>query len=137
MTVSNLSAVNAALNTISCLFLITGYILIKNRKISAHRFVMLSAFTISVLFFISYLIYHHYVGSVPYPHYDWTRPVYFTILISHIILAVVMIPLILTTIWYALKERFQKHKNLVKWTWPIWFYVSLTGLVIYLMLYQR
>jgi putative membrane protein len=137
VNISDLSTVNAILNGLSAIFLILGFIFIKRRNVQFHRASILTAFTLSVLFFISYLFYHHHAGSVPYAHHDWTRPLYFTILISHIILAVVMIPLILMSLWYALKERFEQHKRLVKWTWPIWIYVSLSGLIIYLMLYHR
>jgi uncharacterized membrane protein YozB (DUF420 family) len=96
---------------------------------------MVSALISSAVFLTCYLIYHAHVGSVPYQHYDWTRPVYFTILIPHIILAAIMTPFILLAVWFAFREKFEKHRKIVRWLWPVWMYVSVSGVLIYLMLY--
>ena len=96
---------------------------------------MVSALISSAAFLICYLIYHAQVGSVPYPYYDWTRPVYFIILVPHIILAAIMSPFILLALWFALRNQFEKHRKIVRWLWPVWMYVSVSGVIIYLMLY--
>ena len=133
---TDLPTLNAVLNTISAGFLLLGYIQIKKRRIDAHRKFMLSALIASVLFLTSYLIYHATVGSVPYPHHDWTRPVYFAILIPHVILAVVNLPFILILVWHAWRENFVRHRRLARWVWPSWLFVSLSGVAVYLMLYR-
>lgn len=97
---------------------------------------MITALVTSALFLTSYLIYHFNVGSVPYPLNDWTRPVYFTILIPHTILATVMTPFILIAVWQALKSNFEKHKKIVHWVWPVWMFVSVSGVAVYFMLYH-
>jgi uncharacterized membrane protein YozB (DUF420 family) len=97
---------------------------------------MVSALATTVLFLTSYLIYHFNVGSVPYPHHDWTRPVYFTILIPHIILAALNLPFIITIVLRAYWGQFDRHRQLARWVWPVWMYVSITGIIIYLMLYH-
>jgi uncharacterized membrane protein YozB (DUF420 family) len=96
---------------------------------------MIGAIVSSAFFLISYLIYHYQVGSVPYPYYDWTRPIYFTILIPHVILAGVMVPFILRLLYLALKERFDKHQKLARFVWPVWMFVSISGIIIFFMLY--
>ena len=101
----------------------------------AHQLCMLSAFCTSVLFLISYLIYHYYVGSVPFEGEGWIRPVYFSILISHAILAVAIVPMVLLTLGRALRGTFEKHRRVARWTLPLWLYVSVTGVVVYGMLY--
>ncbi len=136
MNVQDLPTLNAVLNSISALFLILGYINIKKGRRERHKKLMITALTASLFFLISYLFYHAKVGSVPYPYHDWTRPIYFIILIPHIILAAVQTPFILLAVWYALSKRFDKHKTLVHWVWPVWMFVSLSGVIIYLMLYQ-
>lgn len=136
MTITDLPALNAIMNFISAALLTIGFIFIKRQKPHIHKRVMLTAVGSSALFLISYLIYHYAVGSVAYPYHDWTRPLYFAILIPHVILAAVMVPFILAAIWYALHQRFDKHKRLVKWVWPVWMFVSVSGLAVYLMLYQ-
>jgi putative membrane protein len=130
-----LPTLNASLNAIATLFLLLGFILIRKKNIPAHRFCMISAFVASTLFLASYLYYHFHYPSTPYPKHDWTRPLYFTILISHIILAIVMLPMIFITFYHALKNNFHKHRAIARYTWPIWIYVSFTGVIIYLMLY--
>ena len=136
LEISNLPTVNATLNTISAILLITGYVLIRQRKIAPHKKCMLAAFAVSVLFLISYCIYHANVGSTKFTQQGWIRPVYFTILISHIILAFAIVPLALRTLYLAWRKRFDKHRRIAKITFPIWLYVSVTGVLIYLMLYQ-
>ena len=136
MTFKTLPALNAILNAISAALLLLGYVQIKNRRIEAHKKYMLSALVSSALFLTSYLIYHSQVGSVPYPHHDWTRPVYFAILIPHVILAAVMVPFILVIVWHAWRGDFFKHRRLARWVWPVWMFVSTSGIVIYLMLYH-
>lgn len=136
LEISDLPTVNATLNSISCILLIIGYVLIRQRKITAHKNCMLAAFGVSVLFLISYVIYHVNEGSTRFTQQGWIRPVYFTILISHIFLAVVIVPLALRTLYLAWRERFDAHRRIAKITFPIWLYVSITGVIIYLMLYQ-
>ncbi len=135
MTVTDLPTLNAVFNLISTLFLIIGFVWIRKEEQDKHKKAMIAALISSAFFLIFYLIYHWQVGSVPYPHNDWTRPVYFTILIPHIILAALMVPFILMAVFYALRQKFEQHTKLVKWVWPVWIYVSLSGVVIYLMLY--
>ena len=134
--ISALSSVNAILNTISTILLISGYVRIKKQQPAVHKKFMLSALTVSALFLISYLIYHHYVGSVPYPHYNWTRPIYFIILIPHIILAGLMSPFVIITVWLALKKNFEMHRRFARWVFPVWLFVSISGVIVYLMLYH-
>ena len=133
--VSILPAVNAALNSASALLLIAGYLFIRRKKITAHKFCMLSALTTSALFLISYLAYHYQVGSVPFQGRGWIRGVYFTVLISHTILAAAVVPLVLVTVARALKGSFERHKRVARWTLPLWLYVSITGVLVYWMLY--
>lgn len=134
--ISDLPTVNATLNTISAILLTIGYVLIRQRRVEAHKRCMLAAFAVSVLFLISYVIYHANAGSTPFTRQGWIRPVYFTILISHIILAFVIVPLAIRTLYLAWRERLEKHRSIAKITLPIWLYVSVTGVLIYLMLYQ-
>ena len=134
--ISDLPTVNATLNSISAIFLIVGYVFIRQRKISAHQKCMLSAFGVSVLFLISYCIYHANAGSTKFTQEGLIRLVYFIILISHIILAFVIVPLAIVTLYFAWRKRFEIHRRIAKVTFPIWLYVSVTGVVIYLMLYQ-
>ena len=129
-------AINALLNGTSALFLTCGYIFIKKKKITLHKVCMGLAFVCSGLFLVSYLYYHYSVGSVSFQGEGWIRPVYFFILISHTILATAIVPLVLITLYAALKGQFNKHKRVARWTWPIWMYVSLTGVLVYWMLYQ-
>ena len=136
MGISDFPAINAFLNLISTLLLIIGYVLIKSGNRMAHKKVMLSAMVSSALFLIFYTIYHYSVGSVPYPYYDWTRPIYFIILVPHIIMAGLMVPFILAAVYFALREKFDKHKRIVKYVWPVWIFVSISGILIYLMLYR-
>ena len=137
MSISDLPAVNALLNTASMIFLVMGYRAIRAGNRTVHKKWMLYALASSALFLISYVVYHYHVGSVPYEYRDWTRIVYFIVLVPHIIFAGVMTPFILAAVWLALREQFSSHRRLVRWVWPVWMYVSVSGVVIYLMLYQR
>jgi putative membrane protein len=134
--VSQLPSVNAALNSLSAIFLVAGYLFIKSRNIKAHKACMLVAFASSILFLISYLVYHYQVGSVPFKGQGGIRFVYFTILLTHTILATTVVPLALVTLFRAFKERFDLHRRIARWTFPIWLYVSVTGVVVYWMLYR-
>ena len=133
---SLLPAVNATLNATSGIFLLIGYVLIKRRQIHAHRNAMLAAFTSSTVFLISYVVYHYHAGSRPFPGQGPIRLVYFAILISHVILAIVIVPLFLITLRRAWQEKFDKHRLIARWTLPLWFYVCVTGVIVYLMVYQ-
>ena len=127
---------NAVLNFSSAAFLIAGYIFIRRGNVNAHKTCMLSACVTSTLFLAGYLYYHWHHGTTRFPGAGAVRTLYFTILISHTILAVVQLPLIFMTLRAALKGNFQKHKKLAKITWPMWLYVSVTGVVVYVMLYR-
>lgn len=136
MSVTDLPALNAGLNSLATVLLAAGYRNIRRRNIVAHRACMVAAFGVSTLFLVSYLIYHAQVGSVPFRGVGWVRPVYFTILITHITLAGAILPLALVTIYRAWRGRFAAHRRIARWTLPLWLYVSVTGVVIYVMLYQ-
>jgi uncharacterized membrane protein YozB (DUF420 family) len=133
---TDLPTVNAILNATSAVLLVSGYRYIRRRHVTAHQRCMIAACVTSTLFLLSYLIYHYNVGSMPFRGQGWVRPVYFTILISHTILAAVIVPLVLVTLFRAWKADFAKHVQIARWTLPIWLYVSVTGVVIYWMLYQ-
>ena len=134
--IADLPALNATLNSLSAGLLATGYVLIRRGRVTPHKACMLAAFGTSVLFLTSYLIYHAHVGSVPFLGEGFIRILYFTILVSHVTLAVAILPLALVTLSYALRARFGRHVALARWTLPIWLYVSVTGVIVYLMLYQ-
>ena len=136
MSVSDLPALNAALNGIATVFLVAGYACIRARKIAAHRASMLAAVVTSALFLLSYVVYHANAGSKPFPGTGPIRAVYFIILITHIILAAAIVPMVLVTLARALKQRFDRHAAIARRTFPIWLYVSVTGVVIYVMLYR-
>ena len=136
LAVTDLPAVNATLNGISAILLATGYLLIRRRRIAQHRLCMLTAFGTSTLFLISYLVYHAHVLSKPFTGQGPIRYVYYTILISHVLLAMTILPLALITLSRALKRQFPRHKAIARWTLPLWLYVSVTGVIVYLMLYQ-
>ena len=136
MSVTDLPAVNATLNGISGLLLLTGYVLIRGGHKTLHKRCMLSALTTSSLFLVCYVVYHAQVGSVPFPGKGAVRGVYLTILVTHVVLAATILPLALVTTARGLKSQFDRHVRIARWTFPIWLYVSVTGVVIYLMLYQ-
>ncbi|MFQ5839388.1 MAG: DUF420 domain-containing protein [Candidatus Methylomirabilales bacterium] len=135
-SISGLPAVNAFLNGTSAVLLTIGYLLIRRKEVTAHKICMVTAFGVSCLFLVSYLIHHYQVGSIPFSGQGWVRPVYFTLLVSHIMLAALIVPLALTTVYRALNEQFDKHVKIARWTLPIWLYVSVTGVIVYVMLYQ-
>ena len=136
LSVSDLPLVNASLNGLATILLIAGYICIRRRRIAAHRAVMLAAFVTSVLFLASYLVYHAHTGSRPFPGRGAIRGVYFAILITHIVLAATIPPLAGVTLWRAYRGRFDRHVRVARWTLPLWLYVSITGIVVYVMLYR-
>ena len=131
-----LPTVNASLNALSGVFLLVGYILIRRRQITAHRNAMLGAFASSTLFLISYLFYHWHAGSRPFTGHGAIRYVYFAILISHVILAAAILPMAITTLSRGLRGQYVEHKRIARWTFPTWMYVSVTGVIVYVMLYQ-
>ena len=136
MSVADLPAVNAVLNATSALLLSVGHRFIKRGNRNAHKRIMISAFGVSCLFLVSYLTYHSYHGGTPFKGEGVIRPIYFSILISHTILALAVIPLAVVTLTRGLKEKFDKHVKVARWTYPVWLYVSVTGVIIYLMLYH-
>lgn len=136
MTLADLPALNAALNATAAVLLIVGYTLIRRGRIPQHRRVMIAAFCTSVLFLISYLVYHAHVGSKHFPGHGLVRGVYLAILLTHTVLAAAVPPLALVTLWRGLSARYDRHRRIARWTLPIWLYVSVTGVVVYLMLYQ-
>jgi uncharacterized membrane protein YozB (DUF420 family) len=129
-------ALDATLNGTSAVLLVIGRGFIKRGRMAAHRAVMIAALISSSLFLASYLYYHWHVGSVHFQGQGWARPVYFSILISHTILAAVIVPLIIITLSRALRERFDRHRIIARWTYPLWMYVSITGVIVYFMLYH-
>ena len=134
---ADLPAVNATLNATSAVFLVVGYIMIRQRRIAVHAGCMIGALTVSVLFLASYLTYHAYVGHVPFEGQGWIRPVYFGLLTSHTLLAMATaLVLAPVTVIRAARRQFDRHKAIARWTLPIWLYVSVTGVVIYFMLYR-
>ena len=136
MTVHDLPALNATLNAVSAVLLVVAYRFIRRGERIAHKRTMLAAFTVSCLFLISYLVYHWQVGSVRYPGSGVGRIVYLSILATHTVLAAAVPVLAIITLRRGLKGRFEKHKKIAKWTLPIWLYVNVTGVVVYLMLYR-
>jgi uncharacterized membrane protein YozB (DUF420 family) len=129
-------AINAALNGVSAVLLLVGRWFIKQGRMTVHRAIMIAALVSSGLFLGCYLYYHAHVGSVHFQGQGWARPVYFTILISHTVLAAIIVPMVIITLSRALRERFDRHRAIARWTYPVWLYVSITGVVIYLMLYH-
>jgi putative membrane protein len=135
MSLSDLPAVNAFLNSTSAILLTAGFIFIKRKNERAHRNCMLGALVTSSLFLTSYLYYHFYAGRTIFPE-NWFKPIYLAILLTHTVLAVVIVPLIIAAVVQALRRKFESHKRITRWTWPLWMYVSVTGVLIYLLLYQ-
>jgi len=128
--------INASLNGTSAVLLVTAHSMIKRGRVVTHRRLMLAAVITSSLFLVSYLYYHAHVGSVHFHGQGWSRPVYFSILISHTTLAAAIVPLVIITLSRALRQRFDRHRAIARWTYPIWLYVSVTGVIIYFMLYH-
>ena len=136
MQIADLPAVNAILNALAAIFLTAGYVLIRRGRREPHKRCMLAALTTSALFLVSYVIYHANTGSRPFPGQGVIRVVYFAILVTHVILAAAILPLALTTAARGLTAQYDRHVRIARWTLPLWLYVSVTGVVIYLMLYQ-
>ena len=136
LQIADLPAVNAGLNAIASVFLAAGYVQIRRGHRQIHKRCMLAALTASALFLISYVIYHWNAGSRPFPGIGFIRTVYLLILVTHVVLAATILPLALVTTARGLQARYERHRRIARWTWPIWMYVSVTGVVIYLMLYQ-
>jgi len=136
LTVHDLPAVNATLNALSGVLLLIGFALVRSGRIAAHRRVMIAAFATSSLFLLCYVIYHAQVGSVPFTRQGFVRPLYFVILITHVTLAAVVLPLAIVTLTRGLNGRFRQHRKIARWTFPIWLYVSVTGVLVYVLLYQ-
>ena len=136
MDYTDLPALNAVLNSASAILVLAGVYFIKQGNVTAHKTCMLAALGVSALFLTSYLIYHYQVGSVRFEHEGPIRIIYLGILLTHTVLAAAVVPLVLRTVYLALKNRLDSHRRIARWTFPIWIYVSVTGVVVYLMLYQ-
>ena len=136
MSVTDLPALNATLNAISTVLLVTGYVFIRRGQRQKHKACMIAALVMSGLFLTSYVIYHAQVGSVPFKGTGWIRTVYFAVLIPHVILAAAIVPPILITASRGLSAKYDKHRRIARWTLPLWLYVSVTGVIVYVMLYQ-
>ena len=132
--VANLSAVNAALNSLSTVFLLLGFREIKARNFAKHMRFMISAFVTSALFLVSYIVYHHFVGDTPFTGQGVVRPIYFFILVTHIVLSIFVVPLVLSSFLFAFSGKFSTHRKVSKWTFPIWLYVSVTGVMVFFLL---
>jgi len=130
------AALNASLNGVSAVLLTCGYVAVRSGKIAVHKAFMIAAFLVSSAFLVSYLVYHYRVGHVAFQGQGWIRPVYFGLLLTHTVLAVVIVPMILVTLRRAWLERFDRHRIIARWTLPLWLYVSVTGVIVYLMVYQ-
>ena len=143
MTILDLPAVNASLNGLSATFLAAGFVFIRQKNKIAHRNCMIAAFVTSIVFLACYLTYHTYVGMVlhrgptRFLEPQWFRPIYLAILLTHTVLAVVIVPMILMTLNRARRQDFEAHKRIARWTWPLWMYVSVTGVVVYWLLYIK
>ena len=136
MTVHDLPAVNATLNAISGALLLVAYGFIRARRIEQHRRTMIAAFVTSSLFLVCYVVYHAQVGSVRFTRQGFVRPLYFTILITHVTLAAVVLPMAIVTLSRGLAANYRQHRRIARWTLPIWLYVSITGVLVYVLLYQ-
>jgi putative membrane protein len=134
--IDKLPALNAVLNSLAALLLCSGYLAIRRKRWRLHAGLMLTALAVSLLFLVSYVTYHSFHGTTRYPYADWRSWVYYPILFSHTVLAAVNVPLVVMTVARALRGRFGAHKRIARWTLPIWLYVSVTGVVVYLMLYR-
>jgi uncharacterized membrane protein YozB (DUF420 family) len=134
--IADLASVNAGLNATAAVLIGTGIYFIKNKNVQAHKACMIAAMVVSAIFLASYLIYHYNVGSVRFTRQGWIRNVYFPLLLTHTVLAAVVLPMVLRTVFLALKGRFGNHVRIARWTFPIWMYVSVTGVVVYWMLYR-
>jgi putative membrane protein len=137
MSITDLPALNAGLNSVSALLLLAGYVWIRKGNVAAHRKCMVGAVVTSSLFLVSYLTYHYYTETLTrFVEPPWFRPIYLVILLTHTVLATVLLPMVLVTLYRAVRGQFDKHRRIARWTWPVWMYVSVTGVLIYLLLYQ-
>jgi uncharacterized membrane protein YozB (DUF420 family) len=136
VTVHDLPALNASLNALSGLLLMAGYALVRTGHVEWHRRVMIAAFVVSSAFLVSYLVYHAQVGSVRFTRQGFVRVVYFSVLLTHVVLAAAVLPLAILTLSRGLQARFVQHVRLARWTFPIWLYVSVSGVLVYVLLYQ-
>jgi uncharacterized membrane protein YozB (DUF420 family) len=136
VTIHDLPAVNATLNALAGILLLVGFALMRAGRIEQHRKVMLAAFATSSVFLVCYIVYHAQVGSVRFTRQGFVRPLYFTILVTHVTLAATVVPLAIVTLARGLKKRYPQHRRLARWTFPIWLYVSVTGVLVYVLLYQ-
>jgi len=136
MTTSDLPTLNASLNALASVLLLAGFAFIKRRRVAQHKVCMIAAVVVSAVFLVSYVVYHSLHGSTRFARSGFIRSVYFFILVTHVVLAIAVVPLVLVTLRRAWKGQFDRHRRLARWTWPIWMYVSVTGVVVYLMLYQ-
>lgn len=136
MTVHDLPALNAGLNAVAATLLLTGHRFVQRGEIGRHRACMLGAFFVSTAFLVSYVAYHAQAGSVRFTESGWPRALYFAVLATHVPLAALIVPLSLLTLWRALRGEFVRHARIARWTYPIWLYVSVTGVMVYLMLYH-
>jgi putative membrane protein len=137
MSITDLPALNAGLNSVAALLLLAGYVCIRRGNKDAHRNCMVAAFVTSTLFLISYLTYHYYTETLTrFVEPAQFRPIYLVILLTHTVLATVLVPMVLLTMYRAMRGQFEKHRRIARWTWPVWIYVSVTGVLIYLLLYQ-
>ncbi len=135
-TAALLPHVNATLNGISTILLLIGFVLIKMGRKEAHRKTMISAIVVSAVFLVSYLTYHFTAPIFVFPGTGWAIPAYYTLLISHVILATVVTPMVVVTAWWALHGQFERHKRLARWTWPVWIFVTTSGIAVYAILYH-
>jgi uncharacterized membrane protein YozB (DUF420 family) len=136
VTLADLPAVNATLNGLSAALLTAGYVFIKRQNQRAHRNCMIAALTTSTLFLCGYLYYHAHAGHTVFRNPAWFRPYYLALLLTHTVLAGVIVPLVIATVTLAARRKFETHRKLARWTWPMWMYVSVTGVIIYFLLYQ-
>jgi putative membrane protein len=136
VSIYSLAPLNAILNSTATVLLLAGFYFIKHKRVQAHRACMIAAVCVSAAFLTSYLIFHYEVGDILFTGQGWIRLVYFSILIPHVILAVTILPLALTTLYFGLRGQFISHRRIARWTWPLWMFVSVTGVVVYLLLYQ-
>ncbi len=136
MTTTDLPALNATLNGLATVLLAAGFVFIRRKRVNHHKLCMLGALGISALFLISYLIYHALHGSTKFSDPGAVRWVYYAILLTHVVLAAAIVPMVLITVYRALRGRYEAHRRIARWTWPLWIYVSITGVLVYMMLYQ-
>jgi uncharacterized membrane protein YozB (DUF420 family) len=136
VTIGDLPAVNASLNGLAAVLLATGFAFVRKRDYDRHRACMLAAFAVSTAFLVSYVIYHAHHGSTPFTGRGWVRPVYFSLLISHVVLATAVVPLVLLTLFRAWRADFDRHRRIARLTFPVWMYVSVSGVMVYWMLYH-